>query len=59
MDPGSKAAIFIGASVLVVSGGWGLFRWLVSIYEDTTASDGAEADDPAEQEGPPTHSNDP
>jgi hypothetical protein len=56
MDPGSKAAIFIVAGVLVTAGGWGLFRWLVSIHEDRTASDGEEADDPAEQVEPQTHS---
>jgi hypothetical protein len=58
MDPGDKAALFIGAGVLVAAGGWGLFHWLTSIRDDPTASEGQEAEAPAETEGPPTHSND-
>jgi hypothetical protein len=58
MDPGSKAAIFIGAGLLMAGGGWGLFHWLTSIRDDPTTSEGQEAEDPAEQEGPPTPSND-
>jgi hypothetical protein len=56
MDPGTKVAIFIGAGVLVLGGGWALFHWLGSVGDDPTSSEGEEADDPAETEGPPTGS---
>jgi len=53
MDPGSKVGVFFGAGLLVLAGGWGLFHWLGSVFEDPTGSEGEEAEDPADQEGPP------
>lgn len=56
MDAGTKAAVMIGAGVFVLGGGWALFSWLLSALEDPTGSEGQEAEDPAEQEGPPRSS---
>jgi hypothetical protein len=53
MDPGTKVGIFFGVGLLVFGGGWGLFQWLTAPREDPTAYSGEEAEDPAEEEGPP------
>jgi hypothetical protein len=58
MDPGTKVGVLFGAGLLVLGGGWGLFYWLTSMREDPTASEGEEAEDPAEQEGPPRGTHD-
>lgn len=46
--------VFFGAGLVLLAGGWGMFRWLAQLIEDPTTSDGQEAEDPAEKEGPPS-----
>jgi hypothetical protein len=52
MDPGTKMGVVVGAGLLLLAGGWGMFHWLSSLIEDPTASGGEEAEEPAEQPGP-------
>jgi hypothetical protein len=54
MDPGTKMGVFFGAGLVLLAGGWGMFRWLGALIEDPTTSEGEEVDEPAEQEGPPS-----
>ncbi|KFE66810.1 hypothetical protein DB31_9024 [Hyalangium minutum] len=46
--------VFFGAGLLLLGGGWAMFHWLASLIEDPTTSEGQEAEEPAEQEGPPS-----
>lgn len=45
MDPGSKVALFVGAGLLILGAGWGVFRWLFPVRDDPTSSEGQEIED--------------
>jgi hypothetical protein len=51
MDPGTKMGVIVGAGLVLLVGGWGIFRLLAPLLEDPTTSEGEEVDEPAEQEG--------